>query len=94
MRVQTVMRVGHNRGPGVGRHLDFGHDGYVTLCGITDQLANIVLSVKPARMLTAGSLTRAATAHSREIHPRTNLRQLWVLLNLDTPALVVSQVNL
>ena len=62
-------------------HLNLGDDGDKAILCIADDLTNLILRVE-ATIATAIPFGT----------PRTDLRQTWILLNLNTPALVFGQV--
>ena len=95
-RVQADLRVRYNCRTGVSGHLDFRHNGNVTFRCVTDQLADIVLSVKttPGAPGVIDSLTRTFLTYCAKIHPCADLRQFRIFLDFDSPALVVGQVYL
>ena len=63
------------------RHLDLRDDGHKAILSIADDLTDLILRVEApiATAITFGT-------------PRTDLRQTWILLDLNTPALVFGQM--
>ena len=84
---------------GVGGHLYFGDDGDVALGGIGQQLADVVLRVVAAVGTRSSLLAILASAFEPPVFPyslRTpggELRQARILLDFDTPACAVGQVQ-
>ncbi len=88
-RVNTQFRIGHNSRPIVVRHLDLWSDRNLAIGGVTDDFANVILRVK-AKTARPGY----APVSEIPVHPRTEFRQLRVLLDFNPPVPVVGQVDL
>ena len=76
-RADAELRVGHDGGAGVERHLDLRDDRDVTLGGVADQLPDLVLGVVPeaARSVAAAVAARARGASIFRVHDVAAARQ-------------------
>src|SRR5207249_11156127 len=80
----------------MARHLDLRHDGDEPRLRVRDQLRDVILGVKAAMRLAVeaplGRVTVGAP-DDRLMPPRAYLGEAWVLTDLDTPPLVIGQVQ-
>src|SRR3569833_1029536 len=98
------MRIGGNRGLCVTRHVDLGHNIYMTLGRIAHDIAHLVLSVKSAMRLTVIEIHTVCEQRVRWVtHHLTyhclrskgpDGREQRILRNLQSPALVVVEVQM
>src|SRR5439155_24488261 len=80
----------------MARHLDLRHDGDEPRLRVRDQLRDVVLGVKAAmRLAVEAPLGGVAVGvpDERLAPPRADLREAWVLADLDAPPLVVGEVQ-
>src|SRR5256885_14380525 len=72
----------------MARHLDLRHDGDEPRLRVSDQLRDVVLGVKAAmRLAVEAPLGRVTVGvpDERLPPPRADLREAWVLADLDAP---------
>jgi hypothetical protein len=91
--VFAQLRISRHRGGRVTGHFNLGHDGDKPIGRVLDDLANVVLRIKPAVSL-AVILFRllARMTHEGLLSPAADLRQLGIFLDLDPPSLIIGQV--
>src|ERR1700678_1887071 len=81
------LRVGRKRRLRVTGHVDFRSDLHMPSCREGDNLAYLLLGVVATVPLRA----RAPRNRCRN-SPRPHRRKLWVLANLQAPALIIGQM--
>lgn len=83
--------IGGNGGLGMAGHFDFGHHVDVSLGGILHHVANVLLGVEAA---VGGAVVLAITISAEHgfLALAADFGELRILLDLDSPALVVGEV--
>ena len=76
----------------MARHLDLGNDGYVSGCGVVYDFAYLLLGIESSVRRAVVPVGVAAVAYERLFARAAFDGQLGVALDLDAPALIVSQV--
>ena len=76
----------------MARHLDFRNHGYLPLCGILDDFASLRLGVMTFIRNSVIAYHRIERSYEGLLALRTHFYELRVLLNLDSPALVLGKM--
>src|SRR6185437_9317924 len=83
--------IGRQSGGGMTRHFDLGDDGDIPVGGIFHDFFDLVLGVVTA-VFGAVIARPGEMADDGSAAPRAHLRQSWIFLYLDAPALVIGQM--
>src|SRR5699024_2923269 len=75
----------------MARRFNLRDHGYKSLFGIVNDLFNLLLGIKSAGSVMI-IIAAVIQANHRRISPGTDLSQFWILLDLNTPSLVASQM--
>ena len=86
----SQFRIGGQSGLLMTRHIDFRNDRDVTLGCIIDDLFHLLLRIETTILLSV--ILATVMANDGFATFRTNFRQLRILLDLDTPTLVFTQM--
>lgn len=87
-------RIGGQRRQPVPGHLDFGNHLDMALCGVADDLADLLLRVEPAVGLAVVNALFVLVVASDERFrtPGPDLGEQRIFFDLDPPALIVGQM--
>ena len=86
------MRIASQGSLHVARQIDFRNDVDVTLGGILDEVAELVLGIETT--MTDGVVEVAIMPNDGTVTVGTNFSQFGILLDFDAPALVVAEVEM
>ena len=77
------------------RHIDLGNNSDEALCSVSYNLANLILCVEVGTIrltLQLKTVYAVCTCNLRILANATDLGELGILLDLDTPALILGDV--